>query len=117
MSTRFDIDSKESDIILGWENGQNYFEVIANKNDQSYKMSRQIDEKNRVTPILATNGTLAVEWERTIGDENIIKTIVKADDSIDVEWKDHKWTAKIGAPLDGSGIENVSIKVKREVAF
>lgn len=117
INPRWDVDKEDGDVILGWENDKTYVEVIANKDDQSLRVSRQIDDKNRIAPFLATNGTLAVEWEREIGDDNTISTTVTADESVEIEWKDHEWTANVEVPLDGTGIDNVSMTVKREVRF
>lgn len=93
-------------------------QVNASKDEQSIKVSQQIDDDNRVAPSIALrSGKMAVEWERNLGDDNSLTTTLRPNESVDMEWKDSAWTANINMPIDGNSISGANVSVKREVNF
>ena len=111
------MEKEDGDIILGWVNEDTLVEVIADRHDQSVKVSQQIDDDNRVAPMYASNGTFAVEWERQLGDENSVLTKVTPNEKVEVKWNDHLWKANVEIPLEGTKLGGPSVTIKREVKF
>jgi len=117
VNPRFNLDTDEKDIIIGYDNDDTNVEVTASMDAQRITVSQQIDDNNRVSPTIASSGAISLEWERSLGDENSVTTTLKPNESIDVEWKDATWTANINMPVDGINIGGANVSIKREVNF
>lgn len=117
VNPRYDVAKEESDVVLSYKKAGTELELTASQDAQSLKLSRQLDDDNRVAPTLASSGDVSLEWERSLGDDNSITTTFKPDDSINVEWNDSSWTANINMPLDGTDITGTNVSIKREVNF
>ena len=61
VNPRYDLDRDDGDVILGWAKDKTEVEMIADRDNQSIKISQQLDDDNRVAPMYASNGTIAVE--------------------------------------------------------
>jgi len=117
VTPRYDLNTEEADVVIAYSSGDTSVEVTASKDAQSVKLSQQVDDDNRITPTLASNGDISVEWERSLGDDSSLSTTFKPNDSIDVEWKDSAWTANVNMPIDGTDITGANVSIKREVNF
>jgi len=117
ITPRYDLNTEESDVVIAYSSGDTSVEVTASQEAQSVKISQQVDDDNRVTPTLASNGDMSVEWERRLSDDSSVSATVTPNDSIDVEWKDSAWTANINMPIDGADITGANVSIKREVSF
>ena len=118
VSPTIDMATKDVNVDIGYDAGKTNVEVAASKDEQTIKVSQQIDDDNRVAPSIALrSGKMAVEWERNLGDDNSLTTTLRPNESVDMEWKDSAWTANINMPIDGNSISGANVSVKREVNF
>jgi hypothetical protein len=117
VNPRYNVDSEDGDVVIGYAKDDTEVELTASKDDQSVKVSQRIDDSNRVAPTVSRSGKIAVEWERKLGDESSVTTTVRPNDAVDVEWKDNAWTANINVPIDGTSVGGTNVSIKREVTF
>jgi len=118
VSPTVDMGTKDVNVDIGYDAGKTNVEVNASKDEQTIKVSQQIDDDNRVAPSFALrSGKMAVEWERNLGDDNSLTTTLRPNEEIAMEWKDSAWTANINMPIDGNSISGANVSVKREVNF
>jgi len=117
VNPRFNLDNDSADVVIAYSKDGTDVEVTASQGAQSVKVSRQIDDENRIAPTLASNGAVSLEWERSLGNGNSLTTTVRPNESVDLEWKDAAWTANINMPLDGTNIAGTNVSIKREVNF
>lgn len=118
VSPTFDMATRDVNVDVGYDAGKTNVEVNASKDEQTIKVSQQIDDDNRVAPSFALrSGKMAVEWERNLGDDNSLTTTLRPNEEIEMEWKDSAWTANINMPIDGNSISGANVSVKREVNF
>jgi len=117
VNPRYDVDHEDGDVILGWAKDKTEIELIADRDNQSIKISQQLDDDNRVAPMYASNGTVAVEWERQLGEDNSVLTKITPNECIEVEWHDHDWTANVEVPIEGTKVGGPAVTIKREVKF
>lgn len=117
VTPRYNVESEEADVVLGYDVGDTNIEVTASADAQSITISQQIDEDNRIAPTLASNGDISLEWERSLGGDDSLTTTVKPNDSVDIEWKDADWTANVNLPLDGTSVSGANVGIKRTVDF
>ena len=98
--------------------GKTAVNLDASLEEQTIKVSQQLDDSNRVAPSFSLqSGAVAVEWERDLGEGNTLTTTLKPNDSLDMEWKDSAWTATINTPVADNKIGGANISVKRDVSF
>ena len=97
--------------------GDTNIEVNASADAQSITLSQQVDENNKISPTITSDGAISVEWERDLGNDNSLTATVKPNDSVDLEWKDADWTASINLPVDGTSITGANVGIKRDVSF
>jgi hypothetical protein len=118
VNPRFDVASKETDVVIGYSSGKTDVEVTASKEEQEVTVSQQLDADNKVSPSFALrSGKMSVEWERSLGDDNTITTTLKPSEEVEVEWADGEWTANVNLPIVGSALGGANVSVKREVNF
>jgi len=117
VNPRYDVTSGSPDVVIGYDTTDTSVEVTASADEQSVKVSRQIDDSNRITPTLALQSKdFSVEWERSLDDGNSVTTTVTPNQAVDVEWNDAAWTANINLPID-DGIGGANVSIKRELNF
>eukprot|EP00592_Proboscia_alata_P014148 CAMPEP_0194392762 /NCGR_PEP_ID=MMETSP0174-20130528/122919_1 /TAXON_ID=216777 /ORGANISM="Proboscia alata, Strain PI-D3" /LENGTH=253 /DNA_ID=CAMNT_0039188369 /DNA_START=55 /DNA_END=816 /DNA_ORIENTATION=- len=117
VNPRYDVGSKDGDVVLSYSKDDISIEITASKDNQSITISQQVDEENKISPTIASSGDSSVEWERSFGDDNSVTTTLKPNDSVNVEWSDGAWTANVNVPIDGSVITGTNVGIKRDVAF
>jgi hypothetical protein len=117
VNPRYNVNSEDGDVIIGYAKDDTEVELTASKDDQSVKVSQRIDDSNRIAPTVSRSGKIAVEWERKLGEDSTVTTTVKPNDAVDVEWKDNAWTANINVPIDGTSVGGTNVSIKREVTF
>lgn len=141
VTPRYDIEKSLADVVVGCDIGdKTNMELIASKDVQTLTIqhslmkdtdvklavsgdyqeltvSQQLDEVDRISPTINSNGKISVEWERKVGEDSIFTATLKPNEAIDVEWKDGDWTAMIKLPMDGAEITESAVTVKREVSF
>jgi len=118
INPSLDVASKDVDVTVTYDAGKTNVEINASKEEQTVKVSQQVDDANRVAPSFAVrSGKLAVEWERDLGDDNSLTTTLRPNESIEMEWKDSAWTANINMPVEDNKIAGANVSVKREVNF
>jgi len=91
--------------------------LTASVDNQELTLSQQLNDRDRVSPTLNSNGDISVEWERTLDDDSRLTATVKPNDSIDVEWNDGDWTANVNMPISGTDITGANVHVKRDLVF
>ena len=80
--------TRDVNVDVGYDAGKTNVEVNASKDEQTIKVSQQIDDDNRVAPSFALrSGKMAVEWERNLGDDNSLTTTLRPNEEIEMEWK------------------------------
>mmetsp|Transcript_15929 Transcript_15929/g.30051 ORF Transcript_15929/g.30051 Transcript_15929/m.30051 type:complete len:264 (-) Transcript_15929:133-924(-) len=117
INPRYNVETEESDVVVNYSKDGTDISLTASQDSQSITISRQLDDENKISPTLKSNGDVSLAWERSLGDDNRITTTLTPDESIDVEWKDAAWTASINMPLDGTDIKGTNVSIKREVSF
>jgi len=117
VNPRYNLDTEEADVIIGYVADKTEVEVTASKDSQSVTLSQQVDDENRVAPTLTSAGAIALEWERSLGDDGSVTTTLKPNEAIDIEWKDDAWTANINLPIEGTEVKGANVNIKREVTF
>lgn len=141
VTPRYDIENSLADVVVGCDiNGKTNVEIIASKDAQSIivqhalmddtdvkiaaskeyqelTLSQQLDESNRISPTVNSNGEFCLEWDHVVNDESSFTATLKPNDSVDVEWNDGEWTAMIKMPLDGKDIKESAVTIKRDVSF
>lgn len=117
INPRYNFDNNKSDIVLGLSKRGTDIRFTASHEEQYISLSHRLDKDNRISPSIASNGNLSLEWERRLVNGNSLTTIFKPNVSIDVEWKDSSWIADINFPIDGTKIKGANVRVKKEVNF
>jgi hypothetical protein len=117
INPRYNVETEESDVVVNYSKDGTDISLTASQDAQSVTISRQLDDENRISPTLKSNGDISLAWERALGDDNRLTTTLTPDESIDIEWKDSAWTASINMPLDGTDITGTNVSIKREVSF
>lgn len=118
VNPRFDVATKETDVVIGYSSGKTDVEIEASKGEQEVTVSQQLDADNKVSPSFALrSGKMSVEWERSLGADNTITTTLKPNEEVEVEWADGEWTANVNLPIVGSSLGGANVSVKREVNF
>merc|ERR1712115_108255 len=102
VTPRYDVDSGNTDVVVTYAKGDTEIDITASQDEQSITISKQVDDDNKVTPTIGSNGDFSVAWERSLGDDNSLTTTLTPNESVDLEWKDSDWTANINLPLDGT---------------
>jgi len=65
VNPRFDMASKETDVVIGYEAGKTSVDITASKEEQEVTVSQQLDADNKVSPSFALrSGKMSVEWQR-----------------------------------------------------
>merc|ERR1711862_312331 len=90
---------------------------LPSRGSQKVSVSQQVDDDNRVTPSITSDGAITLEWEKRLGDDKSVTALLKPNESVDVEWKDESWTANVEFPIDGTEIKGANVSIKREVTF
>ena len=116
VSPKYDVGSGDSSVTLGWSSGDTEVEVLASADAQSVTISQQLDDENKVSPTVTSDGDVSVAWEKALGDDGSLTTTLTSK-SVDLEWEDGAWTANINVPVDGTSIEGTNIGIKRDVTF
>jgi len=117
VTPRYDVDSGDTDVVVTYAKGDTEIDITASQDEQSISISKQVDDDNKVTPTIGSNGDFSVAWERSLGDDNSLTTTLTPNESVDLEWKDADWTANINLPLDGTSIKGANVNIKRDVNF
>jgi len=117
INPRYNLETEEGDVVIGYKKGDTNVEVTASKDDQKIMISQRLDDKNRIAPSVNRNGDVSLEWERSLGDDNSVTATLRPNDSVDVEWKDSDWTASFNIPIDGTNVKGTNVSIKREVNF
>jgi len=118
LTPKFTVASKALDVTATYAAGKTAVNLDASLEEQTIKVSQQLDDSNRVAPSFSLqSGAVAVEWERDLGEGNTLTTTLKPNDSLDMEWKDSAWTATINMPVADNKIGGANISVKRDVSF
>jgi len=117
VNPRYDVAAEDGDVILGYKADKTEVEITASRASQIISVAQQVDDDNRVTPSLSSDGSITLEWEKQLGDDKSVTTILKPNESVDVEWKDEAWTANAQFPIDGTEIKGANVSIKREVTF
>lgn len=117
INPRYNVDTEEADVVVAYSKDDLNFEITASQDAQSVTFSQQIDDDNKVSPTLASNGDISLEWERSLGGGNSLTATLTPNESVDLEWEDDSWTANINLPIDGTDITGANVSIKREVNF
>jgi len=117
VNPRYDIAAEDGDVVLGYKADKTEVEITASRGSQKISIAQQVDDDNRVTPSLSSDGSITLQWEKQLGDDKSVTTVLKPNESVDVEWKDEAWTANVQFPIDGTEIKGANVSIKREVTF
>lgn len=114
----YSLETESGDITIAYDNGdKTSIELTASGDSQSVTISQQVDDDNRISPTLSSDGSLSVEWEKSLGDGNSLTATLSPNESLDLEWEDGAWTANINLPIDGTSIGGANVSIKRDVEF
>jgi len=116
ISPEYDVASGDASVTVGWASGDTEVELVASADAQSVTVSQQLDDENKVSPTVTSDGDISVAWERSVGDDSTL-TATFGSGNVDLEWEDGAWTANIGVALDGTSIEGTTVGIKRDVTF
>lgn len=116
VSPKYDVGSGDSSVSLGWSSGDTEVEIVASADGQSVTISQQLDDENKVSPTVTSDGDVSLAWEKALGDDGSLTATVTSK-AVDLEWEDGAWTANINVPVDGTSIEGTNIGIKRDVTF
>lgn len=139
LTPKIDLDRNDRSAIIKYSNGDSDIKIsasanvqeveishhtafsdvklVASVNGQEMTVSKQIDDKNRVSPTINSNGDVSVEWERSLEDGSSLTTTFRPNDNINVEWRDDAWIGNVNMALDGNQITGTNISVKRNISF
>jgi hypothetical protein len=117
VNPRYDITAEDGDVVLGYKADKTEVEVVASRAAQTISIAQQVDDDNRVTPSLSSDGSITLEWEKQLADGKSVTTVLKPNESVDVEWQDEAWTANVQLPIDGTEVKGANVSIKREVTF
>mmetsp|Transcript_25444 Transcript_25444/g.29474 ORF Transcript_25444/g.29474 Transcript_25444/m.29474 type:complete len:266 (-) Transcript_25444:4018-4815(-) len=117
LTPNYNIQSEEATVVMSYEKDGTGIEVEASKDVQTFTLSRQLDEENRVSPTLSNTGDISVAWEHRIDDDKTVTTTFKPEEFLDIEFEESGWNANIFMPFDGKDIDGVSISIKKDVTF
>ena len=116
VSPKYDVASGDGSVTVNWASGDTEVELVASAAAQSVKVSQQVDDDNKVTPTISSDGDISVAWERRVGDDSTL-TATFGGGNVDLEWEDGAWTANINLAVDGTSIEGTTVGIKRDVTF
>jgi hypothetical protein len=116
ISPKYDLGSEEASVTVNWSSGDTEVELVASADAQSVTVGQQVDDDNKVTPSITSDGDISVAWERSVGDDSTLTATVGGG-SVDLEWEDGAWTANINVDIDGTSIDGTTVGIKRDVTF
>lgn len=121
VSPRYDFSSKVPDVVVSFDkDGDVGVEVNASKDFQSVTVSGRLNERNKISPTVTSEGDLSLEWEHTLGDidgDNGIKTTYRPNESVDIDWKDKGWSTSIHMDIEDHELLGPEISFKKIVTF
>ena len=117
LTPRFNLEDDTRDVVVNYNNDKTNVKLTASVDSQEVSFSQQIDDNNRISPTVNSNGDLSLEWERRISDDSSLTATLKPNDNLNVEWRDAAWTANIRMPIDGTSISGADVSIKRDVNF
>lgn len=109
---------RSSDVLIKFKEGKMDVGLKASLSSQKVRLSRQIDDYNRVAPTISSGGAFSLEWERVFGGKyegSSVVTTLTPGEAIDVVLKEGEWRASINMPLEGTSIKGANINIKREL--
>lgn len=116
VSPKYDVASGDGSVSVNWASGDTEVDVVASAAAQSVTISQQLDDDNKVTPSVNSDGDMSLAWERRVGDDSTL-TATLGGGNVDLEWEDGAWTANINVATDGTSIEGTTVGIKRDVTF
>lgn len=116
VNPSYDVQSEEATVVVSYEKDGTSVEVEASNNAQTVTLSRQLDDENRVTPMINSSGDVSIAWEHKINDSTVTTTF-EPQKSINVNWEEGGWKAQVSMDLENTDITNVNVSVKKDLVF
>merc|ERR1711982_125282 len=82
VNPRYDVATEDGDVVLGYVADRTEVEVTASRGSQKVSVSQQVDDDNRVTPSITSDGAITLEWEKRLGDDKSVTTLLKPNELI-----------------------------------
>lgn len=117
ITPRYNIESSEADVSLGYESDDTTVIVDASQTSQKLTVSQQVAAGHRLTPSITSAGDFSLAWEKDLGGGDALTTTVTPGDKINVKWEDGDWVAEFATELDGLKAEGMNVSVRRKVTF
>lgn len=117
VNPRYNIQSSDADVILGYDASSTSVTVEASQNSQKLTVAKQITDSDRLTPSITSGGDFALAWRKSLDGGNAVTTTMKLNDSLSVKWEDGPWTAAIKTPLSGYKTDDVTVRIHRKLNF
>mmetsp|Transcript_15709 Transcript_15709/g.23225 ORF Transcript_15709/g.23225 Transcript_15709/m.23225 type:complete len:264 (-) Transcript_15709:399-1190(-) len=113
----YSLEDESGEIAIAYDNGdKTSIELTASADSQSVTISQQLDDENKVSPTVTSDGDVSLAWEKALGDDGSLTATVTSK-AVDLEWEDGAWTANINLPIDGTSIGGANVSIKRDVNF
>ena len=124
---RYNVDRNQGDIKVGYGIEGASVGVHLAPNKSVLTLSKQLGENNRITPAVATNGEVELEYRRKLAVPTtatssgsggsrggIVTTTFKPNAFVNIKYEEGPWIANLNAPMKGLSFhEGVKFNVRR----
>lgn len=114
LNPRYNLAASSLDMTVGYDLNGLGVKIDANADDQKLTLSRELGEKDTISPSITRSGVFALDVKHDLDVGSVTGTFTPSD-SVNMKWEDGPWNVNLNAPIDGWWIDGVNISVKRKV--
>ncbi|GFH52483.1 hypothetical protein CTEN210_08959 [Chaetoceros tenuissimus] len=117
VNPRYNLANSEGDVVLGYDTDGTSVTIEASCQQQKLTVAQRINDGNRITPSVTSNGDVSVAWRKSLDGGNSVTTTLNVNDSVSVQWQDGPWTATFSSPMDGIKTGDIDVKINRKLSL
>lgn len=117
VNPRYNLANSEGDVVLGYDMDGTSVTIEASCQQQKLTVAQRINDGNRITPSVTSNGDVSVAWRKSLDGGNSVTTTLNVNDSVSVQWQDGPWTATFSSPMEGIKTGDIDVKINRKLSL
>lgn len=119
VNPRYNVPTQAADVVLTYGDGSSTVKLTASTSSQTVTVSQRMGDRNILSPTVTSGGAVKLDWQCRLDKtgSNTVLTTLTPSKSLNVLWKDGPWRTNISAPLRGFSVDDVTVRVRRELEF
>lgn len=117
VNPRYDFKSKIANLIFNCDFDRLDVKIQASKNFQSITTTTCLDEDNKLSQSVTSQGDWTFAWEHFLGGGDSITSTYKPSESVQIAWRDKGWLTMIHMDVNEDGLSGPDISFKKNVMF